>query len=373
MRRLVGERKVKFVRLTRERERHRLRRKLDAGARRLRLAALIEQHLHCLPADAPRRLRIPLMVPKILSLKDNYEETVKLISDVREYALEQYHPVDLFFNEVEYLEPAALTVLTAEIHRCRNLRKIYGRPAVTGFYPQDPEIYRQLQEIGFFKLLEIRDQVPPVDSTNGERTRVVLPFMTDATVTSERSAWFVDQLAALIQGAVPMDDQSKRYLQGAIIEAMKNAGEHAYKSRPKYQALGHRWWLTAAFDLGQREVAILLFDQGVGIPATLEPDLLNKLESLTHAEGLLPRDSLMIEIATRPGESSTRQAGRGQGFRTMRKFVDACDDGDLIVYSNHGNYLYARAGTDRGDRSLSLGGTLIQWRFRHSEPVTVAA
>jgi anti-sigma regulatory factor (Ser/Thr protein kinase) len=314
-----------------------------------------------------------LKVPRVLSLKDNYDATLKLIEDIRSYALEGYHPVDLFFDDVEYLEPAALTVLTAEIHRCRNLRKVNGKPAVSGYYPSNAEIYRQLHEIGFFRLLEIKDSHPPLEDKGAARTRLVLPFLTDAVVTAERSAWFIDQLAALIEDAVPMDAKSKRYLQGAIVEAMKNAGEHAYKLKPQYQALGHRWWLTGAFDLERREVAILLFDQGVGIPATLEPDLRDKLESVTRAEGVTPRDSLMIEIATRPGESSTGQSGRGQGFKTMRKFVDFCDDGDLIVYSNNGNYLYARAGTARNDRTLSLGGTLIQWRFRHSEPVMVAA
>ena len=312
-------------------------------------------------------------VPKVLSLRDNYDETVGFITSIRKYALENYHPVDLFFHDVEALEPAALTVLTAEIHRCRNLRKVYGKPAVSGFYPTDPEIYRQLQEIGFFRLLEIKDQHPPEIDEDVKRSRLVLPFLTDATVTSELSASFIDQLAALVEDAVPMNEISKRYLQGAIVEAMKNAGEHAYKLKPTYQALGHRWWLTGAFDLEKNEVAILLFDQGVGIPATLEPDLMVKLESLSRIEGMSPRDSMMIEVATRPGESSTRQAGRGQGFKTMRKFVDFCDDGDLIVYSNHGNYLYARAGTARDDRALPLGGTLIQWRFRHSEPVMVTA
>lgn len=373
MRRVTGKKKLRLIRLARERERHRLRRQMDTDTRRTRLLALVNQYQHQLPADAPRRRRIPLIVPKILSLKDNYDETLKLIVDIRKYTLEGYHPVDLFFNEVQHLEPAALTVLTAEIHRCRNLRRVNGKPAVSGYYPSDPEIYRQLQEIGFFRLLEIKDQLPPNHAADGSRTRIVLPFLTDAVVTAERSAWFIDQLAALIQDAVPMDDRSKRYLQGAVVEAMKNAGEHAYKLRPEFQALGHRWWLTAAFDLEKREVAILLFDQGVGIPATLEPDLLDKMESLSKAEGLAPRASLMIEIATRPGESSTGQSGRGQGFKTMRKFIDFCDDGDLIVYSNTGNYLYARNGTARDDRSLSLGGTLIQWRFRHSEQVTVAA
>jgi len=370
MKRLSPLQQARLVRRSREREHHRLRRQGGKTAKGTAFRQLVAEHQRDLPVGAPRRNRIALIVPSILSLKDNYEETVSLITEIRTHALQHYLPVDLFFDKVEYLEPAALTVLTAEIHRCRNLR---GQSSVSGYYPNDPEIYRQLREIGFFRLLSIADQQPPSSEALTEPTRFVLPFFTDAYVTSERSAAFIDLLANMIEGAVSMDARSKRYLQGAIVEAMKNAGEHAYKQRPKYQALGHRWWLTGAFDRNAKEASILLFDQGVGIPATLEPDLLDILQSVASSQGLKPRDSLMIEVATRPGNTSTGQSGRGQGFRTMRKFVDFCDDGDLIVYSNNGNYLYAKTGTARDDRSLSLGGTLIQWRFRHSEPVTVTA
>lgn len=373
MRKVPTQRQIVLTRLQQKREQRRARRHRSTTKRDREFARLVLQYQRSLPPEIPRRNRIALIVPNRLSLRDNYNETVAFINELRTHALKEYRPVDMFFERVEHLEPAALTVLTAEIHRCRNLRRISGRPAVSGYYPRDPAIYRQLQEIGFFRLLDIEDKPPEELRKATDVDRRVLPFLTDATVTSERSAKFVDLLTEVIADAVPMDNQSQRYLQGAIIEAMKNSAEHAYKLRPHYQALGHRWWLTGVFDKVANEVSIILFDQGVGIPATLEPDLLDIIESLTRAQGLHPRDSLMIEVATRPGQTSTGQSGRGQGFKTMRKFVDACDDGDLIVYSNHGNYLYARSGTERGDRSLSLGGTLIQWRFRHSGPVMVNA
>lgn len=372
MRRLSSKQRIAWIRLSRRRERHRVRRDGSRGARKAALLAAINAHAGNRPSWAPKRNRVPLKLPKILSLRDNYAETVQLITDIRHNVLQEYRPVDLFFNEVEHLEPAALTVLTAEIFRCRQLRRLGGKPLLSGYYPRNAQIYRQLREIGFFRLLEIVDNhVPEEDEEHSGK--YVLPFFTDAIVTADRSALFIDLLSDLIQGAVEMDDRSKRYLQGAIIEAMKNAGEHAYKLRPSLPALGHRWWLTGAVDKESREVSILLFDQGVGIPATLQPDLLDVIESLSRAQGFQPRDSLMIEVATRPGNTSTYQAGRGKGFKTMRKFVDDCDDGDLFVYSNHGHYIYARSGTARGDEPLSLGGTLIQWRFRHSEKLAVDA
>lgn len=365
MRRIRPTKKIKILRAFRRRAARRERRRLPRETRATRIAELVARHRAGLPFSPLNATRVPLLVPKKLSLRENFQETAAFINAVRQYALDQIIPVDLYFDQVEEIEPAALTVLTAEIHRCRNLRNFRGRPLVGGTYPTNSAIYEQLRRIGFFKLLQIADLIPP-KPTDEPSAVVVLPFITDAEVTPEKTEAFIDGLAEIIGGVIPMDSRSKRYLYGAIIEAMKNAGEHAYKLKPSHQAMGRRWWLTGAFDLSRREVAILLFDQGVGIPVTLEPDLRTIVESIATLQGVSPPDSLMIEVATRPGQTSTGQPGRGQGFRTMRKFVDACDDGDLLVYSNFGLYCYKRDDSFRADQSASLGGTLIQWRFRHS-------
>ncbi|MCR5875156.1 hypothetical protein LRS10_13740 [Phenylobacterium sp. J426] len=334
------------------------------------LDLLVRKHLAELSFQPISKKRIPIVVPRTLSLRENYGETVKLVHAIRTYALDGFKPLDLYFDGVQTVEPAALMVLTAEIQRCRNLRKIGGKPLVHGTYPKSPTVHETLRRMGFFKLLQIDENVPEGAGDPPESDVLVVPFLTDAEVKTERTAEFLDILTRIISGVVEMDDRAERYLYGAIIEAMKNAGEHAYKLKPQHQAMGRRWWLSGALDLARKEVSILLFDQGVGIPATLEPDLKTYAESLASDLRIHPSDSLMIEVATRSGQTSTGQAGRGQGFASMRKFVDACDDGDLLVYSNFGLYSYSRAGSSRSDEGTSLGGTLIQWRFRHSEKIT---
>lgn len=332
------------------------------------MSALVNEHRSSLPFQPLSTKRIPLMVPKQLSLKENYQETVALVHAVRSYALDSFLPVDLYFDEVEQVEPAALIVLAAEIHRCRNLRRSGGRPLVHGTYPRDPVVCAQLNRMGFFKLLRLADDEKP-EAQSADPHVVMLPFLTDLEIKTGRLETFIEALTTIMTDVVTMDARSQRYLYGAIIEAMKNAGEHGYKVKPPHQPMGHRWWLSAGLDVRHKEVSILLFDQGAGIPATLEPDLWKVAESIWKGEGVQPPDSLLIEMATRRGETSTNQAGRGQGFKTMRKFVDACDDGDLLVYSNFGLYEYKRASTSRTDAAASLGGTLIQWRFRHSAPL----
>lgn len=367
MQRLSARKKIKLIALLRRRRTQAARRRVPRETRRTRIQTLIEQHSALFPYPTGDQTRLPLLVPSRLSLRDNYDDTVALVNSIRSYALDQFIPVQLFFDQVTEVEPAALMVLTAEIHRCRSLRRHSGRPLVHGTYPNDPAVYAQLRESGFFKLLQIEDINPPEDEAS---TVVVLPFLTDVEVPPERAEAFIDRLAQIIAGVVLMDEKSNRYLFGAVIEAMKNSYEHAYKLRPPHQMMGRRWWLTGALDIGRREVSILLFDQGIGIPHTLEPSLKARAESLAKLEGLTPPDSLMIEIATRIGQTSTGQSGRGRGFMTMKKFVDACDDGDLFIYSNFGLFAYNRNGSDRLEQGVSLGGTLIQWRFRHSATVT---
>lgn len=371
MRLVSARQKIKKIQQASRRSRKARRRSHSRSVRGIRLKVLIEQNIGFLDAPPIHRNRIPLKVPEILSLKENYGETMKVINDLRHYALDHFLAVDLYFDFVEYVEPAALMVLAAEIHRCRNLRRKYGQPIVSGTYPREPQIYRQLSRAGFFKLLKLKDDHVPPDDGDAQAI-VIVPFITDREATAVRAANFIDILVEMTSGTIEMDDRHQRYLQGALVEAMKNAGEHAYRLKAPHQPMGRRWWLSAAFDVGQREVSIMLFDQGAGIPATLEPSLLSRVASIARLEGIQPRDSLMIEIATRPGETSTRQAGRGLGFHTMRKFVDSCEDGELFVYSNAGHYMYSRAATSRGDEALSLGGTLIQWRFRHSSVLNVA-
>jgi hypothetical protein len=102
-----------------------------------------------------RDTRVPLAVPPVLSLRDTYEETIGLVNELRSLVLDRYLPVGLYFDNVQEIEPAAAMVLTAEIHRCRNLRRRSGEPLVSGTYPKKQAIYDQLRSLGFFRLLRL--------------------------------------------------------------------------------------------------------------------------------------------------------------------------------------------------------------------------
>jgi hypothetical protein len=324
--------------------------------------------LSLLPSSARRR--IPLIVPEVLSLEHNYDETVRLVNDLRKLVLERRLPVFIRFKGVKQLELAATLYLTAELYRCRHLTTggFMGQwRLVNGDYPVDGPIHAQLIELGFYEVLGI-PSADPGDYPQADGGPKMVSFRTNTTSDPEAAGKFLSELSRL---GAPLSAQNQRDLQGCLVEAMANAIDHAYKfDRELKNAIPKRWWLTGLADPKTREVGIVVFDQGHGIPRTLDRTLFEWLQIVVAGLTENSPDSKLIEAATQLRRTSTGLQGRGKGFSTMMKFVDRCEDGELLVYSACGSHLYSRRngtlGVHGADRTLSLGGTLIQWRVRPS-------
>ncbi len=275
----------------------------------------------------------------------------------------------LHFELVEQVDPAAALVLVAEIFRIRKLR---SNRAVTGTYPRSRAIYDLLSELGFFGLLNIIERYGQPKPSADPGKPVFLRFVSNNEVVSEGVDLFVTMIESTL---IPLNEVARMKLVAAIIEAMANTLDHAHPSVIAGESMGKRWWMTAKINVHRREVTIILFDQGVGIPKTITPTVYERLR--TSVRELLqfqvltanPTDGELIMAATELYRTGTDQPGRGKGFRNMKQFVDICTDGELRVLSNRGRYAYI-AGTETcGNESLSISGTLIEWRFRHEGSV----
>jgi hypothetical protein len=305
------------------------------------------------------------MLPRDISLRDNYAETVELVTKIRDVVLRGNTPVQLYFDQVRTLEPAATLLLVAEIFRCRQLRRWRGGHSVMGNYPSSSETFFQLREMGFYQLLDVdaRDSLPdgrpPVERPHFIR------FRTMNSVMPRLAADFCDVVS---RAAFQMDDLAKSRMVAALLEAMGNAHEHAYEKATVYPVMPKRWWLAGHLDVKRREMMIMILDQGVGIPNTLEATMFEQVSALLKMTGS-PSDGKMIHAATELFRTSTGQGGRGRGFQDMKRFVETCDDGELWVVSNRGAYTYLKGKATIMDHKGSIGGTLIQWRIRHGAHV----
>ena len=361
------------MRLQQLREHRERSRKVKRKEKRLRQGALRLARQR----DALRRginfdrdmAREQIVLPPIFSFWDNYDETVAVILSIREHGLRRNRRVLLHFTQVEVIDPAAALVLVAEIFRVRNLRSY---DTVTGSYPRSRFIYELLREMGFYELLDIQERRDLPEAELDPGRPVFLRFSSSNRVDSE----LVDRLVSVVeQHLFKMNEIARGRLVAAIIEAMNNTLDHAHPIKIANETMPNRWWISASVDLVEREVMVMLFDQGVGIPATLEPTTYERIRARLRGAITLksiasePSDGEMILAATELHRTGTGREGRGRGFRNMKQFVDVCADGELRVLSNRGRYSYMREAEAFDDETESIGGTVIEWRFRHEGTV----
>lgn len=313
--------------------------------------------------------RRPIVVPRIFSYAENFEKSQATINEIIEHGLINRTPLEIRFDTTEILEPAAALALAAEIYRCRKLRVFRRGEFVTGTYPDSHKVHMQLSELGFFKLLKIAENLPPQSDSDDSFRQIFLPFFTSNRVEPAG----VDRFVSVIENYVmDLDLVARGRLVGAIKEAMGNVDEHAYVNPSSVQRMNKRWYMSARVDVQNHEVMVILYDQGVGIPGTISPDLLERIRATVALQAdaaLHVSDGYTIKLATELWRTGTGQSGRGRGFRDMKRFVEMCADGELRVLSNRGYYSYVRDGEDSGNHVASLGGTLIQWRFRNDAPL----
>lgn len=297
-----------------------------------------------------------LLVPQILNLTENYNETVEFIRTLRSLAVGLRRPVRLVFSETKEISPEALLLLLAELYRCR---KIFGQRRVTGTYPKDKKIERIMEASGFFELLEVVPRNPIKDK---RYPLSYIKFITGSKLI-ESSARALRE--ALLGENIKMGEIAKKRLYRAITEAMINVVQHAYpkNQRSRYK-LRNSWWMSGHVNQRTGKLVILFCDLGVGIPTTL-PKVhgWEKIRAaLSILPGIKPNDAQMIMAGMEIGRTSTGLEGRGKGLNDLKRFVDDTGGGELCIFSRKGHYKY-EPGKVPGLRNynVSICGTLIKW------------
>jgi len=215
--------------------------------------------------------------------------------------------------------------------------------------------------MGFFELLNIRR--PPVP-TEREDGLTFLKFIRGNS-TERDSGKLARQLRMNIEALVGAEIKRHLLFEGSS-EAITNVGQHAYR-RNFGDDSKKQWWLSASYDSLKRELVVMFYDQGKGIPNTLRTnwasfELVKKLFRYW-------KDSEKIAAAMEYGRTSTGRSERGKGLQNLLEFAKAHDAGKLSIYSHVGLYRLIWSKED-GSKSLlrdhqnSIGGTLIEWSVK---------
>lgn len=303
------------------------------------------------------KIQKQIEVPVVLDFFEKYNETVEFIENIKKCVFQDKANVFLNFSKCEKISSEACVVLAAEIERCRK------KALVSGSYPNNDEVYFLLNEIGFFRMLQIRSSKRVLDD-NSEVD--VIKLQSGKKGNPQNIMKGIKGLFYTEDGEQP-NTPFERRVYGALTEAMSNAVEHAYPQdfTEKNSATCVPYWWRAGFrDNRDNIVLIVLYDQGAGIPNTLHINLKENLKELAAKLKRTPYDDEKIALAMGKGRSRTKIEGRGFGTYDMQSVIKESLGGFLSVFSYNGKYTYHSSDNIEQERLRGcLSGTLVVWQL----------
>jgi hypothetical protein len=216
-----------------------------------------------------------------------------------------------------------------------------------------PEIY---------KMHTVSRSVPEASGNHTKSRKTLIKMLCGSRLDEGKFSEFDDALRMIFSKY-----HSLPRLYEGMSEALLNVRHHAYLDEVQllYPSPGKRWWATACIDNEQDELRIFVYDQGVGIPATLpytgySEMLASLLKGAAH--GQTGDDATLLKGALEYSRSRTEQAGRGKGFKNIMSAIDTYKTGRLRIVSGRAEVTYSGQGVIVSQRhEQHVGGTLIEW------------
>lgn len=157
-------------------------------------------------------------------------------------------------------------------------------------------------------------------------------------------------------------------MHSGLTEAITNVSHHAYPDSEGYSTEDKNWYLTGSYNNETKELKIVFYDQGIGIPKSLPASevwekVLSVLSRLPVVER--KRDEVLLKAAVELERTSTKESDRGKGLQDLLEFIRQRKNGYLSILSLKGLFKYSMSDgkeeikTEHFDKPVS--GTLIIW------------
>jgi anti-sigma regulatory factor (Ser/Thr protein kinase) len=285
-----------------------------------------------------------IVCPVSLDLVANVVETSEFLHLIhRGIAARSARRVRIDFRPLQNVTPAAALALIVTMVRDTELHPDID---IRFFKPVAPEASGLLSQVGFYDYTET--------------------LKTDISIGGTKSFWKhrrgkgVQQVAAkeLIKFLTPTPIPEPVLLYEALVEGMQNTAEHAYQDatiRNKDQS----WWLLGYHDTTRREISFCFYDQGQGIPVTIRTRFKDRIPLLQD-----PGSELIRKAVVEGHYSRTKKKERGRGLPTLKRYIDAANDGELVIFSRGSRCIFRHAEEPEcSEFDTPLQGTLISWRI----------
>lgn len=296
-----------------------------------------------------------LTLPKVLSVRDNLEATMKFFGAMQKAFLhDRCSRVILDHSKLEVLTPEAALMLIAECHRLKQHSKQTDLWTMGNSTSQ--EVEDLLYGVGYNDYFNASSINSPDIRASAQRDGVTfIKHQKGSQTSTEVASNMVDHFQKMLKFSKVRADR----LKVSLGECMNNVSQHAY---PEDKVRSHRWgsrfwWLLGYVDNTTQELYFSFLDQGVGLAQTLgrkwrDLDLLFR-----------PTDAELVVRAFEKRRSRTHENHRGRGLTTLKKYIDQATDGELFVQSQRVQCRFKpRTRPKAITTTVPLAGTLLVWQ-----------
>ena len=316
-----------------------------------------------------------LTMPEVMDFDVDYHSAATVISIFRRALIHRCRIGYIDFSRMKRISPACLTVFSCYA----DLWKM-TQPKVTPWtHTWTPEVIEAFVQIGFFETLGFDTSALPKTEKGG-----LVKYMGLKKYDLEESSTKAGETALRIRDEIEKFVGMKFNRQtmfASVTEAIRNIIDHAY-TKELIVGLKRKWWLSVSHDIDSNIVHIIIFDRGLGIPATmLRSSKFSEVRKMVYKilVSWSQKDRLQFAFERYRNPDSCAKAapfisGRGRGCQDLLQLVeeemqgDARISGILSVISQRARYEYRstygpRPGKSKSER-IPLEGTLLEWRLR---------
>lgn len=311
--------------------------------------------------------RVIIILPERLNFFHDYKSTVLHFNAIRKLITNKstshkaYKLGRVKFDYLKTVSTSASLVLTAELSKWDDTIRNNLRPDINNW---TPDILVNFNELGFFDLFKNKPSNISYLENNASRNRRIVKYTKGRCGDNEQTRVLKENITKMIGDEI----QKWMFLHSGLSEAIVNVAHHAYPKTHGYSEIDKNWYYTASYNTSKKELKVVFYDQGIGIPKSLPAsDLWEKLlESLS----IFPiadrkKDEVLLKAAVEFDRTRTEDSDRGKGLQDLMEFIRQRGEGYLSILSLKGLF---KLEIKNGIESIKsehfdypVCGTLIIW------------
>lgn len=313
--------------------------------------------------------RVKIILPERLNFFKDYENTVlhfnaiRKLTEQRRPSLKTYKLGTVDFDYLRSISTSAALVLTAELSKWDDSIRNRLTPKIENW---NPEILVNFNELGFFDLFKNKPKNLDCFEKNARHNRKIVKYIKGrcGDDKDKQTRLLKESIAKLIGSKI----NKWMFLHSGLSEAIVNVSHHAYPVENGYSEIDKNWYLTASYNTQKKELKVVFYDQGIGIPKSLPvSELWEKALDFLSIFPMADRkkDEVLLKAAVELNRTRTEDSDRGKGLQDLLEFIRQRRDGYLSIISLRGLFkLEVRNGIETVKSEHfdnPVGGTLIIW------------